>query len=135
MTDKRAVIHSRHVTNDTYGDVVCNVVMRNATFTSDALAGKHYENVTFMDCNFIGVDFRTAAMIHCVFMCCIGIIDAGHDNRGYHFFGVRGKSIGYRIRAGCRWFTLQEARLHWSDRGNDDALARVRLIDVGFRDL
>ncbi len=54
-----------------------------------------------------------------------GVICAGTDRRGYRFVGVM-HADGPRIAAGCRWFTLDEARAHWAS--NPDALARVELI-------
>ena len=110
-----------------------NAMVADASFTPDAVYHKHYSHVVFKDCNFVGVDFSTTSLVYCVFLCCHGIVDAGYDDRGYHFFGVRGKTKGYRIAAGCRWFTYQEALQHWTDKNNNDALARIMVIDTGFR--
>ena len=54
-----------------------------------------------------------------------GVICAGTDPRGYRFTG-HAAANGCRVLAGCRWFTLAEARTHWAN--NPDALARVALI-------
>ena len=54
-----------------------------------------------------------------------GVICAGTDPRGYRFTG-HAAADGCRVLAGCRWFTLAEAREHWAN--NPDALARVALI-------
>lgn len=51
--------------------------------------------------------------------------DGGVDVRGYHFRAVI-KLNGIEITAGCRCFTLDQARTHWKD--NADALARVELL-------
>jgi hypothetical protein len=53
---------------------------------------------------------------------CLGV-----DPRGYHFFAVE-HADGWRISAGCRWFTVDEAAAHWTKRGNKDALARVAIV-------
>lgn len=58
-----------------------------------------------------------------------GVIDAGIDPRGYRFVGIM-HSDGVRVAAGCRWFTIEEAKAHWSAAGNRDALARVALIEA-----
>ena len=54
------------------------------------------------------------------------LIDAGQESRGYRFVGV--PTDGVRILAGCRWFTVTEAREHW--RGNPEALAKASLIEA-----
>lgn len=54
------------------------------------------------------------------------LIDAGQESRGYRFVGV--PTDGVRILAGCRWFTVTEAREHWS--GNPEALAKASLIEA-----
>ena len=51
----------------------------------------------------------------------------GWDSRGYHFRAVLFAS-GVRITAGCRDFTLSEARAHWTAKNNLDALARAELL-------
>ena len=57
----------------------------------------------------------------------IGYLDLGFDNRGYHFRAVL-HDDGWRINAGCRWFTVAEALSHWSAKRNLDALARVDIV-------
>ena len=52
------------------------------------------------------------------------LIDAGQDSRGYRFIGV--PTNGLHIMAGCRWFTLDEAREHWQD--NPEAGNKVAAI-------
>ena len=58
------------------------------------------------------------------------LIDGGKDSRGYYFTGmlVAGK---WRIRAGCRDFSLEKAREHWGACGasnRPDCLALVEKI-------
>lgn len=61
------------------------------------------------------------------------LVDAGQDARGYRFVGfLRDNKL--RIVAGCRDFSLQEARARWKGRHADDpalkaeCLAKVDLI-------
>ena len=54
-----------------------------------------------------------------------GCVDLGIDPRGYHFLAVR-RTDGWQIIAGCRRFTLEQARAHWAH--NPDALARVAIL-------
>ena len=56
-----------------------------------------------------------------------GFICLGWDSRGYHFRGVRWAD-GWRVSAGCRWFTVPEAVAHWTEAANADALARVAIL-------
>ena len=63
-------------------------------------------------------------------------IDAGQDRRRYRFVAVMWDD-GYRIAAGCRWFTQQEARAHWWDDGYEgsaeqkaECQAKVVLIET-----
>jgi len=51
----------------------------------------------------------------------------GADLRGFRFVGVQ-HADGWRVKAGCRWFTVPEAIEHWTAKDNKDALRRVRLI-------
>jgi hypothetical protein len=56
------------------------------------------------------------------------VIHGGKDSRGYHFFGLqqRGK---YRIFAGCRNFTLEEALAHWGPGGPGDKPDCLALVE------
>ena len=54
------------------------------------------------------------------------LIDAGQDSRGYRFVGHYCKAV--RIIAGCRNFTINEAKDHWAN--NPEALAKVVLIET-----
>ena len=69
-----------------------------------------------------GANLRGADLTHAV-----GIVCAGYDPRGYRFVGVR-HDDGWMVAAGCRWFTVPEAKEHW--KGNRDALARVAVIEA-----
>ena len=74
-----------------------------------------------------GADLRGAYLRGADLREVIGYLDLGYDNRGYHFRAVL-HDDGWRINAGCRWFTVAEALSHWSDKRNLDALARVAIV-------
>lgn len=59
----------------------------------------------------------------------VGAVDLGTDPRGYHFVAVR-HADGWRVKAGCRWFTVAAAVAHWTARENRDALARVAILQA-----
>ena len=54
------------------------------------------------------------------------VIDAGQDSRGYQFVGYW--RSGIRIKAGCRDYTLAEAKKHWAE--SPECLAKVNLIEL-----
>jgi len=76
----------------------------------------------------IGAVLTCADLTGAVLTRAVGIIDAGQDPRGYRFVGVQ-HDDSWRVAAGCRWFTIAEARAHWAN--NRDALARVSVIENG----
>lgn len=59
-----------------------------------------------------------------------GMIHGGEDSRGYYFFGFL-QCGEYRIFAGCRNFTPEEALAHWGPGGpsnRPDCLTLVQKI-------
>ena len=58
------------------------------------------------------------------------IVDGGADSRGYYFTGMR-QSDGWRIKAGCRNYSIDEALAHWGPGGasnRPDCYALVKKI-------
>ena len=95
------------------------------------LSGANLRGADLRDADLIGADLSGANLSganlrNANLSGTAGVIDAGHDPRGYRFAGVRHDG-GWRVSAGCRWFALEEARAHWA--GNPDALLRVALIE------
>jgi len=54
------------------------------------------------------------------------LIDVGQTLRGYQFFGYWRNGI--RVKAGCRDYSLSEAKTHWADAPEE--LAKVNLIEI-----
>jgi hypothetical protein len=56
------------------------------------------------------------------------LIDGGADSRGYYFAGmlVNGE---WRIRAGCRDFSIDQARRHWGSGGQSDRPDCLALVE------
>ena len=79
------------------------------------LCGAYLSRADLREANLCGADLREANGY-----CCGGL-----DHRGYHFRAVSTET-GPRITAGCRDFTVEEARDHWAH--NPDALARVEVL-------
>lgn len=83
------------------------------------LRGANLRGACLRDADLRGANLRGATAI-----------DAGQDIRGYRFVGIP-YDDGIRIAAGCRWFTLAEAREHWAgdDRpSNAECRERVEMI-------
>jgi hypothetical protein len=76
-----------------------------------------------------GADLRGADLRNANLRGAIGYLCLGYDPRGYHFRAVK-HANGWRISAGCRWFTVPEAVDHWTANGNRDALARVAIVEA-----
>ena len=51
------------------------------------------------------------------------VIRGGTDARGYAFFGYRDAKRGFRVIAGCRNFSPDEARAHWPEGSECRVLA------------
>ena len=51
------------------------------------------------------------------------VIRGGADARGYEFYGYRDAKRGFRVIAGCRNFSPNEARAHWPEGSECRALA------------
>ena len=79
-----------------------------------------------------GADLSGAALSGAMLTRSVGYSDGGWDSRGYHFCAViMGADI--QITAGCRCFTLQEAKDHWGQINNRDALARIAVLELLLR--
>ena len=55
------------------------------------------------------------------------VICLGPGHRAYEMVAIQ-QANGYRIKAGCRWFTYTEACEHWAD--NAEQMARVELAET-----
>jgi hypothetical protein len=65
------------------------------------------------------------------------IIRAGRDSRRHEFYGVR-LANGWRVIAGCRNLSIQDARAHWGAGGKSDrpdCLALVEKIAAQLEDV
>ena len=93
------------------------------------LRGADLRGVDLTGANLSGVDLRGASLRGAILtganLSGTCLIDGGGDPRGFRFVG-QGTADGRRVLAGCRDYTLAEAREHWAN--NPDALARVEII-------
>jgi pentapeptide repeat protein len=107
-----AILHE-HLGANLYRADLTGANLREANLREADLKGANLKGA-----NLTGADLAGAG----------GYLDLGHDPRGYHFRAIL--HDGWRINAGCRWFTVAEAREHWGAKGNKDALARVAIVEA-----
>jgi pentapeptide repeat protein len=97
--------------------------LSGATFRSACLTDAEFGSAKLLNASLADAAIDCARSLwnaHCV-------IDAGFDVRGYRFVGVR-HDHGWMVKAGCRWFDMHKAQLHWERKANVDALARLNVI-------
>ena len=91
------------------------------TITGNTFYGANLRDADLRDANLHDADLHGAR----------GLINGGGDQRGYQFIGYNFKDVTY-ITAGCRNFTLKEAKTHWKTRHSGvlhiDCYQRVLLI-------
>ena len=93
-----------------------------------------------------GMDLRGANLTHAILTDAIlrganligtnlndakGVIKVGTSADNYGFFGVA-HADGPMVKAGCRWFALEQARAHWQETrgGTDLGDERLRFVDM-----
>lgn len=116
----------------TFDDADC----REAIFRDADLGEVNFQGTDCTGADFTGASLRDADIKDANFTDCIGLIDAGIDDREYRFIGVKQADGSWRIKAGCRWFAFHQAYRHWQDKDNQDAIARVDdiLLEANRRD-
>lgn len=92
--------------------------LEEAVHTYSNLRGANLGGANLMGADLRGADLRdanlTGAYLRGAYLTgALGIIDAGQCSRGYQWIAVQ-NAEGYRIAAGCCWFTRGEALDHWS---------------------
>ena len=92
-------------------------ILSDANLRGADLSGANLSGANLSDADLSGANLSGTTSYRC----------GGWDSRGYHFRAVLFAS-GVRITAGCRDFTLSEARAHWTAKNNLDALGRAELL-------
>ena len=90
--------------------------LRGADLRGAYLSGADLSGVYLRGANLSGADLRGAYLsgvdLSGAYLSGAYLIDAGQDERGYRFVGIR-QDGELKIHAGCRWFNLEEAKAHW----------------------
>lgn len=86
-----------------------------------------FDRTDFTLANVFGAQFDHAYLFWAHLRNTHNLADLGADRRGYRFVGIKHEN-GWMVHAGCRWFTLEQATLHWTKKRNNDALARLDIL-------
>ena len=104
--------------------------LRDADLGGADLRGADLRDAYLRDADLRDADLRGAdlrgAYLGGAYLRDADLVDAGQDIRGYRFVGYWRE--GLRIVAGCRDYTIEEARAHWA--GNAECAAKVALIET-----
>lgn len=118
---------------DLSGAILSGAILSGTVLRGADLYGADLSKAILYGADLSGANLRMADLYGAILSEAIGIVCAGYDQRGYRFVGVAQKDEDYRILAGCRWFTPQEATAHWTAKSNLDALARCAVIAVNLK--
>lgn len=112
---------------DLRGTYLIKANLRQADLRGANLYGAHLYGADLSGADLRGANLRQANLRGADLMGAHGACCLGTDRRGYRFVGIH-HDDGWRILAGCRWFTVAEAVAHWEAARNEDALARVAIL-------
>ena len=115
-------------------EIAPNTNLRGADLHGCDLSGADLRNADLRNADLRNADLSNADLSDAYLQGCIwgndkSVVSLGTDPRGYDFIAIR-HDDGWRIKAGCRWFTLPEAIAHWTASNNRDALARLAILDA-----
>ena len=118
-----------------------DVLMKNSSFYECNFEFSFWhdtmpENTSFAGGSMQDADIKNALMnASTSFDSVKGVVEAGRDQRGYHFMAYYNSMAGWHVKAGCRWLTIAEAWLHWFKQHRDnenlrqECLARLALLE------
>ena len=86
--------------------------LRGANLTGANLTGADLTGANLRGANLRGADLLGADLRDAILHGARGIVDAGSRSDGYRFIGVI-TSDSVIIKAGCRYFSPEDARAHW----------------------
>jgi len=105
--------------------------MRDADLRGADLVGAYLRGAYLRDANLYGADLRDADLIDANLYKTCGIadrvIDAGVRTDGYRFLLTRTEPGEWRVKAGCRDFTVEGTKSHWTETRGDTPLGAESL--------
>jgi hypothetical protein len=105
--------------------------LSGANLSGANLSGAYLSGAYLSGANLSGVDLSGANLSGVDLSGARGIIRIGPSKDGLEFFAVRRAGVVW-ITAGCRWFSADDARAHWSKPREDEALQAQRRAFVDF---
>ena len=130
---------------------LCGANLRGADLSDADLRGAELHGADLSDANLRGADLRGAdlsdanlrgaylrgadlrdanlrgASLHKTCGIADRVIDAGVRSDGYHFLLTRTEPGEWRVKAGCRDFTVEGAKSHWTETRGDTPLGAESL--------
>lgn len=107
------VVYGQDFTESNFSQMVFrNCKFIECNFTDCIFWNSDLNQSHFQKCTFLNTNFNHAEIEYCFITECSNIIDIGCSSRGYRWIAVK-YDDGLRIKAGCRWFTQDEATAHW----------------------
>jgi len=117
---------------DLHGADLHEADLHGANLRNADLQGADLCNANLHGADLRGADLQGADLCNANLHGAADIVCAGYDARGFRFIGHGQVDGGFRISAGCRWFTEEEARAHWKAKNNLDAQLRIAVISNFF---
>ena len=100
--------------------------LSGANLSRASLSGAGLSRANLSGANLSGADLSGAILFGAR-----GIVRIGPSSDGYEFYAVKRDGIIW-IKAGCRWFTVDDAEEHWSKTRGGTELGFERLRFVEF---
>ena len=105
--------------------------LSGANLSGANLSGADLSGADLSGANLSGADLSGADLSGANLRGAKGIIRVGPSYDGYEFLGVERDGAVW-IKAGCRWFTADDARKHWQTTRANTPLGRERIRFVDF---
>jgi uncharacterized protein YjbI with pentapeptide repeats len=105
--------------------------LSGANLSGANLFGANLFGANLFGADLSGADLSRADLSRADLFRARGIIRIGPSKDGFEFFAVRRAGVVW-IKAGCRWFSADDARAHWSKPREDEALQAQRRTFVDF---
>lgn len=109
---------------------ISNANLSNAKLYWAKLSGADLSWAKLSNADLSGADLCWADLSGANLYGAKGIVRLGPSTDGYEFFGVNhGETV--MIKAGCRWFSVEEAKEHWTKTrgGTKLGLERIRFVE------
>ena len=116
---------------DLSGANLSDASLSDANLSGTNLSGANLSDANLFDANLFDADLWRANLWRANLRGARGIIRVGPSCDGYEFFGVVRDGVTW-IKAGCRWFTVKDARKHWKETRGGTDLGAERLEFVSF---